>query len=76
MEEVAKYLRFKVSCKNAVIRGQKVEYFAGEIALRSGLRDGVHMRTLRNIYIPVLCALGQCSNGLSARDRYYIARVH
>ena len=30
MEEVAKYLRFNVSCKNAVIRGQKVEYFVGE----------------------------------------------
>ena len=32
MEEVAKYLRFNVSCKNAVIRGQKVEYFVGETA--------------------------------------------
>ena len=31
MEEVAKHLRFNVSCKNAVIRGQKVEYFAGEV---------------------------------------------
>lgn len=46
MEEVAKYLRFKVSCKNAVIQGQKVEYFTGEIALRSGLRDGVHIHIM------------------------------
>ena len=34
MEEVAKYLRFNVSCKNAVIRGQKVEYFVGETAYK------------------------------------------
>ena len=55
MEEVAKYLRFKVSCKNAVIRGQKVEYFAGEIALRSGLRDGVHIYLHYVIFIYQFC---------------------
>ena len=30
MEAVAKHLRFKVPTKNAVIKGQKVEYFQGD----------------------------------------------
>ena len=30
METVAKHLRFKVPTKNAVIKGQKIEYFQGE----------------------------------------------
>jgi hypothetical protein len=30
MESVAKHLRFKVPTKNAVIKGQKIEYFQGE----------------------------------------------
>lgn len=55
MEEVAKYLRFKVSCKNAVIQGQKVEYFTGEIALRSGLRDGVHIHYVMFIDMYQFC---------------------
>ena len=30
METVAKHLRFKVPTKNAIIKGQKIEYFQGE----------------------------------------------
>ena len=30
MESVAKHLRFNVPTKNAVIKGQKIEYFQGE----------------------------------------------
>ena len=30
MDEVAKHLRFNVPTKNAIIKGQKVEYFVGK----------------------------------------------
>ena len=35
METVAKHLRFKVPTKNAIIKGQKIEYFQGEKRLNS-----------------------------------------
>ena len=31
MDEVAKYLRFKVPTKSAVIKGEKIEYFQGQL---------------------------------------------
>ena len=32
MEAVAKHMRFKIPTKSAVIKGEKVEYFSGELA--------------------------------------------
>lgn len=32
MESVAKHMRFKMTTKSAVIRGQKVEYFTGIVS--------------------------------------------
>ena len=33
MDKVAKHLRFNIPTKKAVIKGQKIEYFQGEIVM-------------------------------------------
>ena len=38
MESVAKHLRFNVPTKNAVIKGQKIEYFQGESSCSNKMR--------------------------------------
>ena len=38
METVAKYLRFKVPTKSAIIKGQKIEYFQGESCFKTKMK--------------------------------------
>ena len=58
MQEVAKYLRFNVPTKKAVIKGQKVEYFPGNycqltlvLPIPSQCRTILHSYTLNYTFL-------------------------
>ena len=54
MEKVAKHLRFKVASRNAVIKGQKVEYFQGEFTRRLHVYM-YNAYTTQDVHVHVCC---------------------